>query len=210
MPKNHNVVQSDHIARIAEKYHFFDYTIIWDDGANADVKSKRTNPNILYPGDVVVIPDKTPKTETRPTTRTYVFKVKPQPLQIRLKILDYDGEPAVGDLKYKVEGDSGTVAMTNGLFRKPIDRAWQNGSLRVDKLNILDVPMKIGWLDPVEYQSGQVARLNNLAYNAGVVESVDPLQFRSAVEEFQCDNGLDVTGECDATTQAKLKEIHEC
>ncbi|WP_321475355.1 peptidoglycan-binding domain-containing protein [uncultured Paludibaculum sp.] len=210
MPKNHTVVQADHIAKIAEKYHFFDYTIIWDDGANADVKSKRTNPNILYPGDVVVIPDKTPKTETRPTTRTYTFKVKPQPLQVRLQIFDYDGEPAVGDFKFKIEGDSGSQALTDGKFRKPISRAWENGSIRFDKLNILDIPMKIGWLDPVEYQSGQVARLNNLGYNAGVVESPDALQFRSAVEEFQCDNGLDVTGTCDADTQAKLKEVHQC
>lgn len=210
MPKNHNVVQSDHIAKIAEKYHFFDYTIIWDDGANADVKSKRTNPNILYPGDIVVIPDKTPKTETRPTARSYTFKVQPQPLQIRLRILDFDGEPAVADLKYKVEGDSGSLSMTNGLFRKPIERAWENGSIRVDKLNIVDVPMKIGWLDPVEYQSGQVARLNNLGYNAGDAAGPDALQFRSAVEEFQCDNEIDVTGECDANTQAKLKEVHQC
>lgn len=210
MPKNHTVAQPDHIARIAEKYHFFDYTIIWDDGANADLKSRRDNPNILFPGDVVVIPDKTPKTETRPTSRTYTFKVKPQPLQLRLQILDYDGEPAVCEFKFKIEGDSGTVNLADGKFRKPILRAWENGSIRVDKLNILDIPIKIGWLDPIDTQTGQVARLNNLGYNAGVVEKPDPLQLRSALEEFQCDNSLDITGVCDADTQAKLKEIHLC
>jgi Putative peptidoglycan binding domain len=28
------------------------------------------------------------------------------------------------------------------------------------------------------------------------------------VQEFQCDTGLPVTGECDAATQSKLKEMH--
>lgn len=210
MSSNYSVAKGDHIPRIAEKFHFFDYTIIWDHANNAALKTSRVNPNILYPGDTVFIPDKTPQTETRPTTRTHKFKVKPQKLQLRLLILDYDGEPVTADLRYKIEGDAGSVSASSGLFKKPILRSWENGSIRVDKLNIIDVPLKIGWLDPVEYQSGQVARLNNLGYNAGSVESPDPDQFRSAVEEFQCDNDLDVTGTCDQDTQSKLKEVHKC
>jgi hypothetical protein len=34
------------------------------------------------------------------------------------------------------------------------------------------------------------------------------LQFRSAVEEFQCDNQLTVDGKCGPNTQAKLKAVH--
>jgi peptidoglycan hydrolase-like protein with peptidoglycan-binding domain len=35
-------------------------------------------------------------------------------------------------------------------------------------------------------------------------------QFRSAVEEFQCDHDLTVDGICGPTTQAKLKQVHGC
>jgi len=34
------------------------------------------------------------------------------------------------------------------------------------------------------------------------------MAFLSAVEEFQCDNGLTVDGDCGPNTQAKLKEVH--
>ena len=210
MSSNYTVVEGDHISKIAERNHFFDCTIIWDHAKNAALKTQRVNLNILYPGDTVFIPDKTPRKETRPTTRVHKFKVTPQPLQLKIEVRDFDGNPANLELKYKVESDAGKLTLPSGLFRKPILRAWENGTITVEKLAIQDVPLKIGWLDPVEYQSGQVARLNNLGYNAGVVEAPDDQQFRSAVEEFQCDNGLDVTGACDQATQDKLKEVHQC
>jgi peptidoglycan hydrolase-like protein with peptidoglycan-binding domain len=36
------------------------------------------------------------------------------------------------------------------------------------------------------------------------------MAFRSAVEEFQCDHGLTVDGDCGAQTQAKLLSVHGC
>jgi len=39
---------------------------------------------------------------------------------------------------------------------------------------------------------------------------VNDQQFRSAVEEFQCDQGLTVDGICGPLTQAKLKQVHGC
>jgi hypothetical protein len=82
----------------------------------------------------------------------------------------------------------------------------------------LSLPLKIGYLDPVTTVPGQVARLNNLGYDAGLVGREDRAprdeegqrQFRSAVEEFQCDHGLAVDGKCGPVTQAKLKKVHGC
>ena len=70
------------------------------------------------------------------------------------------------------------------------------------------LPIKIGYLDPVEEVSGQIGRLDNLGYFPG--DGTDEDQFKSAIEEFQCDNGLTVDGDCGPGTQAKLKEIHGC
>src|SRR5207253_10890749 len=124
MSSNHTVVQGEHLTRIVEQYHFFDHTIVWDHAKNAALKAKRTNLNVLYPGDTVFIPDKTPKTETRPTTATHVFKVKAPPLEVRLKFLDYDGNPANAELKFQIDTDKGKIAIPTGLFSKPILRAW--------------------------------------------------------------------------------------
>ena len=74
----------------------------------------------------------------------------------------------------------------------------------------IEIPLKIGDLDPVEERTGQQARLDNLGYRAGPVGGDNPEQFRSAVEEFQCDQDMKVTGDCDSTTQARLKKAHGC
>ncbi len=55
--------------------------------------------------------------------------------------------------------------------------------------------------------SGQQARLDNLGYFAS---DGDDDAFKSAVEEFQCDNSLTVDGDCGPATQAKLKQVYGC
>ena len=69
-------------------------------------------------------------------------------------------------------------------------------------------PIKIGHLDPVDELSGQIGHLNNLGYFAGRLDGSDTHAFESAVEEFQCDNGLTVDGVCGPNTQSKLKQVH--
>jgi hypothetical protein len=70
------------------------------------------------------------------------------------------------------------------------------------------IPIKIGHLDPVEEISGQKARLSNLGYITRPLEEVDDTIFDRTVQEFQCDMGLPVTGECNAATRDKLKQAH--
>jgi len=64
--------------------------------------------------------------------------------------------------------------------------------------------------EPVESPAGQRARLENLGYVAIGCDSPTDLETPSvwAIEEFQCEHGLTVTGECDPETQAKLVEVH--
>ncbi len=81
------------MSSIAELYGFRDYHTIWDDGANAALKAKRKNPNVLHPGDEVTIPDKQEKQESRETTAHHVFQVKQSKLFLRLKTLDLDFVP---------------------------------------------------------------------------------------------------------------------
>ena len=52
--------------------------------------------------------------------------------------------------------------------------------------------------------------LANLGYLLDPTDSSDDDDVHLAVEEFQADNDLPLTGTFDPTTQAKLLEVHGC
>ena len=60
MASQYIIKQGDYLPKIAQENGFYDYLTIWDHGKNAQLKSKRKNPNVLAPGDELHIPDKTP------------------------------------------------------------------------------------------------------------------------------------------------------
>jgi hypothetical protein len=68
-------------------------------------------------------------------------------------------------------------------------------------------PLLISPLAPASDPYGQRIRLDNLGYVPVDAEPDDPPS-PYAVEEFQCDHDLPVTGVCDGATQAKLVEVH--
>lgn len=219
MSTTHLVQQGEHLIGIAALYGFRDFRTIWEDPSNSELKEKRGNPNVLQPGDVVVIPDKKPKSFDRPAGQSHKFRVKVQDLTLRLRILDFDGEPlAKTACRIDVDGDSlevesdedGKVERTIPSTAKLALLTFRDPSVPFDTT----VPIRIGHLDPVETSSGQRARLTNLGYlpprEDSDSEGADDEAFRIAVEEFQCDVEIPVSGELDPTTQAKLKEIHGC
>ena len=219
----HTVKQGDHLAKIAAQYGFSDYRTIWDDAANADLKKKRKNPNVLLPGDIITIPDRKDKVESRATDHQHLFKVTFPMLGLRVAFKNVDDKP-IAHAECDLTLDNGSARLntdSEGRIEQEIQRTTENGLLIfADAVTAFPAPIsvKIGHLDPVEERSGQIGRLNNLGYSAGDLDESgesrkdDPADqlFRSAVEEFQCDHGLKVDGVCGATTQAKLKDIHGC
>lgn len=203
----YTVVQGDHIASIAADAGFVSYKTIWDDGKNASIKAKR-NPNVLYPGDVIEIPAKQKKEESVPTTEYSTFQLIGDPVQLKIVVLDWAGNPIV-DTELDIALDGGEKIRTAGdgsVTKKTIDPQCE----RIGKLSLkgYELGLKLGHLDPVEEISGQVWRLNNLGYRAGETTNPNDPAFLSAVEEFQCDYSLTVDGICGPNTQAKLKDIH--
>ncbi len=209
MAQNYTVRQGDHIFSIAAKFGFKDYRIIWDDANNAALKQKRGNPHVLYPGDVVHIPDKREKKEAIATTKVHRFQVNEEPLKLRLVLRDFDDEPIPNmDCELEVEGQvSKLKTNSKGMIEKEIPATAQKGVLKVPELD-LELPVKIGHLDPNDEESGWKARLINLGYHPRALDDKDSEQLGYAIEEFQCDNGLPVTGKLDAATKAKLKAAH--
>ena len=221
MPTKHVVKQGEHLSGIAGKYGFSDYKTIWDDPENAELKAKRRNPHVLHPGDVLSIPDRKAKTLSGATGQKHRFVLSKTQLTLRLKLQKAFGRPISNtacDLlvetekhELRTDGDGrlshAISADAHGAGLLIREEAAVNGKQVTIETGI---PIRIGHLDPVEETSGQIARLANLGYYRAPLDKVDKDELLSSIEEFQCENNLPVTGICDSTTQAKLKEVHGC
>jgi hypothetical protein len=203
----HTIQQGEHLSTLAERYGFQTYERIWNDPANADLKQLRKNPNVLMPGDEVTIPDLEDKSMEVPTTKLHRFVLRGSGLKLRLVILDHSGKPRASEAcKLAIEGDASDMETDgDGKVERKLAPSVRRASVALDDV---EVPIDVGYLDPVDHTSGWQGRLVNLGYLESPVDDPDDPDVRSAVEEFQCDYGLKVTGDSDAATQAKLLEIH--
>jgi N-acetylmuramoyl-L-alanine amidase len=216
MAGNYTVQQGDHLSKIAKDFGFSDYRTIWDHPNNADLKQKRQNPNVLFPGDTVFIPDRELREESASTDKRHRYQMDTQKLKLRLTLEDQHEKPiANASCILLIGGQTADIKTgASGLIEEDIPPRAHEAYLKIQdpQTPFYDVPIsiKIGDLDPVDEVSGQLARLNNLGYFAGDPAQKDDRAFQSAVEEFQCDHGLTVDGKCGPITQAKLKQEHGC
>jgi N-acetylmuramoyl-L-alanine amidase len=209
MGQVHIVEQGEHLTQIATRYGFSDFHVVWDDPQNANLRERRPNPNVLFPGDEVYIPDPTEKRSSIETGQRHRFQLAGCKLKLRIVLQDYGGKPIaaaactleIDDARYKLTTDS------RGTIDKEISPTARHGNLSVPDLGI-DLPIQVGDLDPVEEPSGFKARLANLGYYLAPPDDSDDSELRSAIEEFQCDNALRADGICGPKTQSKLKEVH--
>jgi len=213
----HTVAQGEHVAGIAWSYGFSDYKTIWNHPDNAELKSKRQNPNVLFPGDRLFIPDLEHREEPRPTDQQHRFVLSRPVLKLRITLEDQYEKPIAGaPCLLTVDGDSKQLTSDGrGKLELEIPPSAKQSFLLIQDAkqtphaDVL-IPVKIGHLDPVEEVSGQQARLNSLGYYPFEVDGKTGPDFQSAVEEFQCEQGLKVDGICGPQTRAKLKQVYGC
>ncbi len=213
----HIVSQGEHLASIAKRYGFSDWKAIYDHPKNKDLKEKRPNPNILYPGDQVFIPKKEFKQKEIQSDKAFTIKVKSIASKIQIVLNGPDGKPLASKkyvLKYDKTELKGSTDDKGKLKEEiPADLHSVELDVTLDDKNAGQVAvwrLKVGDLDPLDEITGMEQRLNNLGYDAGNSHNKDDAQFKSAVEEFQCDYKLKVDGVCGPKTQGKLKEVHGC
>jgi hypothetical protein len=207
MAANHIVEQGEYLIKIARDYGFDDYRPIWDHPRNAELKAKRLSPNALYPGDILFIPDQEASDTGYASGKRWVIQLKPKAEVLRLLLKNIDDEPLAYTPCTLNIGEKVYAHITNseGMVAEMIPKGADRGTLSVQGM---DVTLQIGDLDPIESAVGQVLRLANLGYYLGRPDEPDENLLKSAVEEFQCDHGIPVTGECDAQTRDALKNAH--
>src|SRR4051794_20435062 len=133
MPADHNVEQGDCLASIAHQYGFADWRTIYNDDLNDALRQSRNDPNVLFPGDRVAIPDKKVRVEIGQTTMVHTYRIVRKPTRLRLVVRDVDGT-VLGGKRYRLVVDGvaneGTLP-DNGMLDRLIPPDASHGELAV-------------------------------------------------------------------------------
>ncbi|MEM7155571.1 MAG: peptidoglycan-binding domain-containing protein [Myxococcota bacterium] len=204
MTRRHTIEPGDHVVRLAYDHGHERVEAVWSHPDNASLRSRRPDPGVLAPGDVVAIPEAAPRVlENLPTRRRHRVVI-PLPLPTLKLRLQRPGDIPYAYVRCRVEldgerhdlstGPEGDLEIELGPHTRELSLEWAGQWLELD----------IAFLQPVDSEPGWLARLENLGYAPGP----DTYGVRSAIEEFQCDHGLTVDGEVGPQTQRALLEAH--
>ncbi len=211
----YKVKPGDHISSIAARFGFENFFAIWEHERNQKLKELREDPHLLVAGDELFIPDRVLPIFSRSTASSHDFVVRSAKLSLGLRLLDRklkprkdlkvvltvpppeSGEPQSAEQELVTDGD--------GKVTTEVAKSAQVASLAVGELLL---SLKLGELDPVTEDSGLAQRLSNLGYFVPLEAERDEDELRSAIEEFQLEQGMKVTGESDAALEQKVLEVH--
>ncbi len=199
MPE-YKVKQGDCLSSIAEKHGLF-WEKIWNHPKNAKLKEQRKDPNVLYPGDVVFVPDKDNKEESGATEQKHRFKKKGTPAKMKLRMLKNDQPRSNEPYRLNIDGiwQEGTTD-GEGYVEASIPPHAQKAILHLGEPGREDIyHLKLGNLDPIDTEEGVRERLKSLGFR------VDQ-DLSSAIRSFQKKEELEVTGQMDDATRTRLKE----
>jgi N-acetylmuramoyl-L-alanine amidase len=212
--QKHKVQQGECLSSIAKTYGFEDPSQIYQHAKNAELRRLRPNPNLLYPGDAVVIPAHELRSFTLPTGQHHKVVVTVPKRKVRVRVLDAHRKP-LKSLPFKLdtgkrvyEGQSDGDGMVEKMVPAEVERA-------LLCIGDMTIPLMLGHLNPAKDTkddgvSAMQARLKNLGYRPGRVDGCLGPRTRAALRCFQRDHDLDVTGEADDTTLKALIDEHRC
>lgn len=204
----YTIRQGDHLAAISARHGFGTSATIWSHPRNAEIASVR-DPNVLFEGDEIFLPDKTTGVAFRDTGSEHAFQVVAETLYLRLRLLDPFGKPrsGVGCLIGVGGGDDyeESVSDGDGKVAREIDAMVHHAAVE-SAADAAEIPLLVGHLDPLGEESGYRARLYNMGYLLDPFGDDD--EMRIALEDFQADQELATTGTLDAPTLAAIGAAH--
>ena len=196
------------ISTIAENKGFL-WQKIWNDPGNANLKQARKHPNILKPGDRVLIPEKELREETGDSEQRHRFRREGVGVRLHLRLLS-EGEP-ISDTSFTlIEGVNEIQGETDqdGNLEEKIPIDWMKASLLLEGEQ--EIELEIGALEPITEIKGVQARLRNLGLYGGKIDGIVGVQTEGALREFQRREQLEESGRITQETRCKLEERHGC
>jgi N-acetylmuramoyl-L-alanine amidase len=215
MPTLYTVVAGDCLSSIAARHGFSNWRIVYDAPENADFRAKRPNPNVIYAGDVLFIPDKASKTLACSTGAKHRIQLVREPTWLRIEIkLDVPHRYLL-----EVGGASFTGTTSDTPIEHAIDPQARRGRIQLwpagddapadAPADAITWTLDIGGLDPIDEISGVQGRLSNLGYYHGAPNGELDELTAHAIRGFQADRDLDVTGEIDQPLRDALLAAHD-
>jgi hypothetical protein len=210
---DHKVQEGEHLAMLAAQAGFAELKPLLDDPHNQAIAARR-HPNILEPDETVFVPDRRPKTESVATGASHALTVRRLKAELRLKLAGFLGAKLdVARAEARIDGGSATPVTVgdDGAATVPIQPRSREVRLSVELKD--EEARAIEWTcragaRRAEHEPGALARLRNLGYYRVVEADRDPRERRSAIEEFQHEHQLPLSGELDAATIQKLIDVH--
>ena len=203
----YKIRQGDCISSIAYRYNLLPETI-WDDPANAKLRSLRKDPNVLLPGDEVVVRRKEMKNMPISTGKRHRFQIKgfqekfaiqfklgDEPRDNEAYVLNIDGTLAEGqtdengNVEFLIPPNARTAKI---LFRDRGD----------------EYTLQLGRMDPITELSGVQGRLDNLGFFYGPIDGKMSEELEQAIRDFQEANDMEPTGDLDEETRNKIEQAH--
>jgi N-acetylmuramoyl-L-alanine amidase len=201
----HDVKQGETLIALAVKNGLESWQDILNATENAELKKKRPDPGILMAGDKVFIPNRVMRQEASAIDAKHPFKITRPTAWLRLAVKDANGVVLKGK-KYELSVDSIVTTDSipdDGVIERAVSVDAEYGTLTVwiDDATSQVWSLRIGYMDPLDEQSGVEARLANLGFDCG--------DLASSVRAFQERLGLEVTGKVDDTLRDKLKTYYD-
>jgi hypothetical protein len=165
--------QNDYLLKMAHKFDF-DADTVWNDPRNAALRQLRANPNILWPTDILYIPDqldKQPMTHVLTPGTTNVFVSDPPTATVSVRFVG-DDESTYASKAYTVqELDhlTGLATDEEGVATFPVPVTLGAATV-VFAESSESYTLSLGALDPINTLSGLFQRLRNLGYVGGDAE----------------------------------------
>jgi hypothetical protein len=157
------IKQGDHLALLAYKFGF-DANKVWNDPKNADLRKLRPDPNILWPTDILYIPDQNvpPVMHTLTTGATNTFVADPPTVTVSLRFLDDDLASQAFTVQ-ELPNLAGLTTDAEGRATFPAPVTLATATLAFETAGRI-VSAQLGGLDPIDTLSGVFQRLKHLGY----------------------------------------------
>ena len=177
MAKVYEVERGDCLSSIAARNGFARWQTIYEHPDNAEFRELRPNPNIIYAGDRLVIPDPEIKQVEIATGASHSLRVDSAQIMLRIELFDV-GEDGLADASYelRVDGDEEplTGELDGGLLEHPVPAKARRAHLLLmnkdSQAPIAEFELQLGELDPHDTLSGMQARLTALGYDCGDID----------------------------------------
>jgi hypothetical protein len=206
----HTVRQGECLSAIAAAYGFANWHTVYDDVANDELRGKRPDPHVLFPGDVVVIPDRDERPVEIETGKMHRFKVKTPKRSLKVRMLDEHKTPIANEPFTAVVDDVMHYDTTDGDGVLSLDLPADASTVEI-WIAGLTRTLRLGELNPIEDTpdegvSGIQGRLRGLGFNPGPIDGKMGPRTRGAIVAFQRHFKLKETGEIDDATKGRLKK----